>query len=83
MAQPVQPVEEPIDRLCSSDQVPVEGGQKVSKGKSRNVYIATHLKADLKVHKNTAHLDNPICKTMAKTFYLMSVQLKDLPMLLG
>ena len=76
-------MDQPIDRLCSSDQVPVEGGQKVSKGKSRNVYIATHLKADLKVHKNTAHLDNPICKTMAKTFYLMSVQLKDLPMLLG
>ena len=29
MAQPVQPVEEPVDWLCSSGQVPVEGGQKV------------------------------------------------------
>ena len=28
MAQPAQPVEEPVDRLCSSSQVPVEGGQK-------------------------------------------------------
>ena len=28
MAQPVQPVEEPVNRLCSSDRVLVEGGQK-------------------------------------------------------
>ena len=28
--QPAQPVEEPINRLCSSDQGPVEGGQKFS-----------------------------------------------------
>ncbi|RVW68250.1 hypothetical protein CK203_064681 [Vitis vinifera] len=30
MAQPVQPVEEPVDRLCSSGRGLVEGGQKVS-----------------------------------------------------
>ena len=27
--QPAQPVEELVDRLCSSDRRPVEGGQKV------------------------------------------------------
>ena len=48
--------------------------QQISKGKSRSVYIATHLKANLKVHKNTANLDNPICKvTMKKAIYLMSI----------
>ena len=36
--------------------------QQISKGKSRSVYIATHLKANLKVHKNTTHLDSPISK---------------------
>ena len=30
MAQPVESVEEPVDRLCSSGRVSVEGGQKVS-----------------------------------------------------
>ena len=30
MAQPVQSDEEPVDLLCSSGRVPVEGGQKVS-----------------------------------------------------
>ena len=30
MAQQIEPVEEPVDRLCSSGRVPVEGGQKVS-----------------------------------------------------
>ena len=30
MAQLVQPVEEPVDRLCLSGRVPVEGGQEVS-----------------------------------------------------
>ncbi|KAL6323552.1 hypothetical protein AAG906_039134 [Vitis piasezkii] len=30
MAQPVEPVEEPVDRLCSSDRPPVERCQKVS-----------------------------------------------------
>ena len=28
--QPAQPVEEPVDRLCSSGRGPVEGGQKPS-----------------------------------------------------
>ena len=27
--QPAQPIEEPVDRLCSSDRRPVEEGQKV------------------------------------------------------
>ena len=48
--------------------------QQISKGKSRSVYIVTHLKANLKVHKNTANLDNPICKvTRTKAIYLMSI----------
>ena len=55
----------------------------ISKSKSRSVYIATHLKANLKVHKNTAHLDNLIYKvTMMKAIYLISIWLKDPPMLL-
>ena len=36
----------------------------ISKGKSWSVYIVTHLKANLKVHKHTAHLDNSICKVI-------------------
>ena len=28
--QPAQPIKELVDRLCSSDRRPVEGGQKVS-----------------------------------------------------
>ena len=27
--QPAQPIEEPVDQLCSSGRGPVEGGQKV------------------------------------------------------
>ena len=42
--------------------------QRTSKGKSQSVYIMAHLKANLKVHESTTHLDNPICKvTMAET----------------
>ena len=42
--------------------------RRISKGKSRSVYIPTHLKATLEVHKNTARLDNPTDKvTMTKT----------------
>ena len=38
--------------------------QRISKGKSRSMYIATHLKSNLKMHKNIAHLDNPIYKVI-------------------
>ena len=38
MAQPVQPVEKPVDRLYLSGQVPVEGGQKVSLSPSDLVF---------------------------------------------
>ena len=38
--------------------------QRISKSKSQSVYIVTHLKAYLEVNKNTAHLDNPICKVI-------------------
>ena len=38
--------------------------RQISKGKSQSVYIATYLKENLKVHKNNAHLDNPICKVI-------------------
>ena len=42
--------------------------QRTSKGKSQSVYIMAHLKANLKVHESTTHLDNPICKViMAET----------------
>ena len=34
--------------------------QKVNLG----MCMATHLKAYLEMHKNTAHLDNPICKVI-------------------
>ena len=48
--------------------------RQISKGKSQSVYIMAHLKTNLKVHENTAHLDNLIYKTtMAKTIYLMSI----------
>ena len=55
--------------------------RQTSKGKSRSVYIITHLKANLEVYKNTAHLDNPIFKvTIMKAIYLMNIMLKDPPM---
>ena len=38
--------------------------QQISKGKSQRVYTVTHLKVNLKVHKNTAYLDNPIHKVI-------------------
>ena len=38
--------------------------QRISKSKSQSVYIVTHLKVNLKVHKNTAHMDNPIYKVI-------------------
>ena len=37
---------------------------QTSKCKSQSVYIVTHLKENLKVHQNTAYLDNPICKVI-------------------
>ena len=33
-------------------------------GKSRGVYIVTHLKENLEVHENTAHLDSPTRKVI-------------------
>ena len=58
--------------------------QRISKGKSRSVYIEPHLKRNLEEHKNTTHLDNPIDKvTMMKSIYLMSIWLKDPLVLLG
>ena len=38
--------------------------QRISQSKSQSVYIVTHLKVNLKVHKNTTHLDNPIWKVI-------------------
>ena len=38
-------------------------GDKTQKVNLR-MCITTHLKAYLEVHKNTAHLDNPICKVI-------------------
>ena len=40
--------------------------QQTSRGKSRSVYIVTHLKEKLKVHENTTHLDNPIHQIINK-----------------
>ena len=54
------------------------------RGKPWSVYIATHLKASFEVHKNISNLDNQICKViMKKAIHLMSIWLKDPPMLLG
>ena len=36
--------------------------RQTSRVKSQSVYIVTHLKEKIKVHNNTAHLDNPIHK---------------------
>ena len=38
--------------------------RQTSRGKSWSVYILTHLKENLKVHENTTHLDNLICKVI-------------------
>ena len=49
--------------------------RQISKGKSWSVYVATHLKANLKVHKNTAPLDNLICKVINDKSNLSHVHL--------
>ena len=37
---------------------------QTSRGKSWSVYILTHLQENLKVHENTTHMDNLICKVI-------------------
>ena len=51
--QPAQPVEELVDRLCSSDRRPVEGGQKVSLSSGSLLFLVEGIILPIEVRSRT------------------------------
>ena len=51
--QPAQPVEEPVDRLCSSSRGPVEGGQKVSLSSGSLLFLVEGIILPIEVRSRT------------------------------
>ena len=76
MVQPVQ-VEEPVDRLCPSGRVPIEGGQKVSLSPSGLLFPVEVILFLVEVQSRTGRGPVEVQRSPAKHLMLTTSQLVD------